>query len=218
MSIIQPPKIFLDTNHLICIARHRKGIALPQNVKDSYSFIDRCIREWHFGLIFHPGSPLEWVDGNATLESALEIAAVVDSARLQYEIEVDHFVYLYEVLAEIHRIDASIRLPEFEIFFHRNIEKEVVRPLGVLANQVPGYFEEHMLPAGDDALLEAVPTATAAEFTESAFNFKHRRQESYSERVNGHIDAYLHDVKAYEQYKKFDQWMDVIGWMEIRNG
>ena len=47
----------------------------------------------------------------------LEIAAVVDSAKLQYEVEADHFVYLHEVLTEVRRIAPDIKLPEFEVFY-----------------------------------------------------------------------------------------------------
>ena len=92
-SILEAPKLYLDTCHLINIAKVRRSdISVPENRRSAYSQIDECIRSRHFGLIFNPAAPLEWVDGGATLETALEIADVVDSAKLQYEIEMDKIV------------------------------------------------------------------------------------------------------------------------------
>ena len=90
-----PPKIYLDTNHLINITRARKSVS-PDS---AYSIIDRLLRSGRIGIIFSPAVALDWVAGDATIESAKEIAEVVDSAQLQYEIEPDSIVFLHEILA-----------------------------------------------------------------------------------------------------------------------
>jgi hypothetical protein len=99
--------------------RSGKG-SVPDEVKPAYELLDDCIRNRHFGLIFSRAAALEWVDGNATLESALEIASVIDSAALQYEIELDTFIYLHEVLNQLREEHPDLVLPHFEILFVRD--------------------------------------------------------------------------------------------------
>jgi len=89
MGILLPPKIYLDTNHLVEIVRARKSRS-----RSVYSVIHSHLRTGNLGIIFNTAAPLEWVDGNATLDSAKELAAVLDTAPLQYEIEQDSFVFL----------------------------------------------------------------------------------------------------------------------------
>src|SRR5208337_580108 len=123
-------------NHLIGITKARRSASAT-----AYSSIDGYLRSGCFGIIFSPAAPFDWVDGKATIESAKEIAEIVDSARLQHEIEGDSFVFLHEIQAELRRLEPDIRLPNFDVLFLRDISKAVPRALPVLKNMVPGFFE-----------------------------------------------------------------------------
>jgi hypothetical protein len=210
VSILLPPKIYLDTNHLIGIARVRKsGGATP------YSCIDRYLRDGCLGVIFSPAAPLDWVDGKATVESAKEIAAVVDSARLQYEIEKDSFVFLHEIQAELRRIEPTIRLPDFDVLLLRDTDSSARRPLPVLKNTVPGFFEPRELLNPDVELPNEIEFAPAAEHVERAYICKTERPAVYQERVDGHKAAYQHDVDALtRRHKKDFTSAENLGWMK----
>ena len=75
-TIIQrPPKIYLDTRDLINIAKVRKGEKpQPLESEENYRNIDKCIKSYGC-LIFNPYAALEWVEGNATIDSARGIAS-----------------------------------------------------------------------------------------------------------------------------------------------
>src|SRR5688572_13313562 len=111
MSILAPPRIYLDTGHIINISRLRNGETIPSNQRAAYSALDRFIRTHHFGLVYNPSAPLEWVDGQATLESANQIADVVQSARLTYYFAGDQFTYTAEVLNECRRVCPRLNTP-----------------------------------------------------------------------------------------------------------
>jgi len=215
MGILQPPKIYLDTCHLIMIARLRKGQLGDAKNENAYRFLDECLRNRHFGLLFSPQISLEWVDGDATLESALEIAAVIDSAELQYEVEADHFVFLYEVLAELRKIDPNLKLPNFEVLYARILGSEAIRPLGVLANEVPEYFDDGELTNELSEIAKSIPFTSVASCVRHAFEFKRKRSEIYQCRVGGHKFAYLDDLEIFSERKnKQVDWRDDVGWMK----
>ncbi len=188
MEILLPPKIYLDTNHLIKITEARKSVS----PNAAYSFIDERLRRGHFGIIFSPAATLDWVPGDATIESATEIAKVVDSAQLQYEIEPDSIVFLHEILAELRRIKPDIRLPDFDVFLLRDFSKAAPRARPVLKNTVPGFFEPLLEP--DAERPNEIPFRTAADHVEDAFYCKTERPEVYRERVEGYRAATSHDV------------------------
>ena len=82
--VIAPPKLYLDTNHLINIAKLRGRKALPsEKFTQAYREIDEYIGTGVCGIIFNPDTPLDWADGRATREAARQIAAVIGSAKLQ---------------------------------------------------------------------------------------------------------------------------------------
>src|SRR5690606_27917061 len=127
----------------------------------AYSTLDGYLRSGCVGIIFSPAAALDWVDGNATVETAKELADVVDSARLQYEIEKDSFVFLHEIQEELRRIEPSIRLPAFDVFFVRHITNAARSALPVLMNNVPGFFEPGELLHPDVELPNDIDFATA---------------------------------------------------------
>ena len=188
---------------------------MPENRREAYAQIDDFIRKQHFGLIFNPAAPIEWVDGNATLESALEIAQVVDSALLQYELEMDTFVYLHEVLKELHRLNPALSLPEYEILHVRDFNRTARRALAVLVNTVPSFFDEGELLDNSNELLPDVPFGTAREAVERAWKFKQERPHVVQERVDGYKDAFDRDLDTFgNRNSKSIQQRDIIEWMK----
>lgn len=215
MLIREPPKLYLDTNHLINIAKVRKGTPIRDEVRNAYTAIDEYIRGRHVGLIFEPTRALEWVEGSATLESATEIADVIDSAKLQYEIEFDMIVYLREVLTELKRLDPSLCLPEYEIVHVRILGQSVRRAMGVLRTTVPEFFVESQLLPGSESLPVEVPCFSARWHVERSWEFKHNRPATCRERVDGHIAAYEQDRAAFlTRKKKSPQRGDLVDWMK----
>lgn len=215
MLIRVPPKLYLDTNHLINIAKVRKGAPVRNEVRAAYLVIDEYIRSRHVGLIFEPTMAIEWVDGNATIDSANEIADVIESAKLQYEIEFDTFVYLREVLSELNRLDSTLCLPEYEIMHVRIAGKSVRRAMGVLRSTVPEFFDEGELIPGSESLPVEMPFCPARWHVGQSWKFKHDRPATCRERVDGHIAAYEQDRAAFlVRNKKPPQPDDLIDWMK----
>jgi len=209
-GILLPPKMYLDTNHLINITKARRCASAG-----AYSTLDGYLRSGCVGIVFSPAAPLDWVDGKATVESAKELAEVVDSARLQYEIEKDSFVFLHEIQAELRRLEPSIRLPDFDVLFVRDIAKAARRALSVLKNNVPGFFEPRELLHPDVELPNEIEFAPAAEHVERAYICKTERPAVYQERVDGHKAAYHHDIDALAgRHKKDFTSAENLGWMK----
>lgn len=210
MAVLMPPKVYLDTNHLIEITRARKSVS-----RSAYSLIDTYLQEGLFSIIFNPAAPLEWVDGGATIESAKEIAQVVDCARVQYEVENDSFVFLHEIQGELRRIEPGIRLPDFDVLLFRDFSKGARRPLPVLKNSVPGFFERRELVDRDVELPDEIPFDSAAAHVERAYVCKTQRPAVYRERVDGGRAAYVHDVHAIAKKSgKSLSNSDVLAWMK----
>lgn len=213
--ILEAPKLYLDTCHLIRIANLRLG---KRNVRDkdvdAYRLLDEYIRERHFGLIFGPSAALEWVDGCATLASALEIASVVDSAALQYEFEGDTFVFLYEVLNELRLSQPNLILPTFDILFVRDPGVEVERALTVLKGCVPEFFDPGELTEEAERFLpQRIPFSKIEDKVRVAWQFKSRRPNVYYERVAGYKDAFNREVASFRATRPKGK-PDVIGWMK----
>lgn len=205
-SIIErPPKLYIDTNHLINIANLRYGRKLPPGQsKEAYTFVDNCIKQ-HYGIIFNPSAPLEWVEGKATEESAKEIAAVIDSAKLKYQFEQDSFIYAKELLYECHRQDPSIKIPKLPVMHLLSDGGSYEPAYGLLAHQVPDYFREGELPHGvKDAksVPKQVLVASVREHVKEAFLWKERNPELYRERVEGFKDALSDDIERANEYFK----------------
>ncbi len=170
--IVGPPKLYIDTNHLVNIARLRSGERC--DFREAYAFIDECITSRHFGVVFSDFAALEWIAGRATEQSAQEIAAVVDSAKLQYRLEGDAFVYTSEVLAECSRQNANIRVPALPVLQVRIPDGTVHSSLGMLAQEVPGFLQDDDRPAhlqGEIPPAE-VPVLPAAKYVAGAVRFK----------------------------------------------
>lgn len=209
------PKIFLDTAHLIKISKLRKGAELSEEIRSAYALIDESIRNWKCGLIFSPAGPMEWVDGDATLESAYEIADVVESAKLQYESEMDKFIYLRELLCEVKRVSPSLELPDFETLFVRVRGGAIERAMWILAEQIPSYFDPGEIMDDSLPLPIAIPFSPIREHAQRAWHLKVTHPTVYRERVEGFHAAYAIDRAALNSrtVKKYSK-QEVCEWMK----
>jgi len=214
-NIIQrPPKIYLDTNHLINIANVRRGQELStRQSEEAYRCINEGIRSY-CGLIFNPYAALEWVEGKATPESAAQIAAVVDSAKLKYMIEADTFVFTREVLDECRRHNTGIKVPDFPALQNLSDNDELISVIGVLATQVPGYLDKEQIervPKG--GIPTKVPAYPVQEWVKQTFLWKEKNRKTYQERIDGFKAGMTEDIERKDEYFK-DRQDYQLGWMK----
>mgnify|MGYP001614122725 CR=1 FL=1 len=201
--IQRPPKIYLDTNHLINVADVRKGKKLPPGQsEDCYRSLDDCIRSY-CGLIFNPYAALEWVEGNASIRRAREIAAVVDSAQVKYLIDADYLVYTTEIIELCRNIDTGLRAPDLPPVLQNISDNSDFRSaLGILVHNIPNYIEKQKLEQlqRKGELPITVPIFSAGEWTEDTFRWKQSNEEIYQERRKGFGDSLSKDIESKEEY------------------
>ncbi len=184
-----PPKLYVDTAHLINIHRMRSGQtqSVPKQFWSAYNLLDECIRLKHFGVVFSILAPLDWIDGKATEESANEIASIIDSAKLHYLYEGDTWAYVAEVLRECTRLDSTLDLPDLPILHPLSQDRSFKPTLSFLAN-VPDYLEATSIPT-------VIYAPTARDFVVEAVRYKAQNLHVYQERVDGYRAALEQDIK-----------------------
>jgi len=200
--IQRPPKIYLDTNHLVNIARVRRGQKLPEGQsKEVYNRLDKCVTSY-CGIIFNQAATLEWVEGKATEETASEIAAVFDSAKLKYLLEADKLIYTCEVLDLCHKENPSIQVPDLPIFQKLSDNITFFSARGILVNQVPDYLGENEL--GQLEKKEGTPTevqiASVRQWVEETLKWKHKNSEPYQEIINAFKASLSEDIAQKVEY------------------
>jgi hypothetical protein len=200
--IARPPKVYLDTNHLINIAKSRAGEKLQGQSSETYLFIDEYVRK-HCGLIFSWTSPLEWVEGDATEKSANAIAAIFESVKLVYMIEGDTFVYTREVLDECKRQNTERVVPQFDMMHIWNDGGSFRSALGVLGSTIPGYVEKDVLSSSvqnQKDISEVVPVVSFPNLIKEHFKYKKRNLAIYEERVKGFNESLQYDIDHAEEF------------------
>lgn len=202
--IRRPPKIYLDTNHLINITRVRKcqGVQLGQS-HEEYRRIDECIKSY-CGLIFNPVATMDWVGGRATLQDISEIAAVIDSANLKYTMpESDHFVYTYEVLEQCRKQDPSIQVPDLPPILQNISDNNTIRsPFGILVNQVQDYpcVERNERIQEDGGLATEEPVFTVQEWAKGIFEQRKANPQDYNKRIDDFKNQLAYDIRNRDTY------------------
>ncbi|MBN2592412.1 MAG: hypothetical protein JXA81_02810 [Sedimentisphaerales bacterium] len=203
--IQRPPKIYLDTNHLINIAKVRKG-QKPQPVQseDDYGSIDECIKSF-CGLIFNPVATMDWVGGKATEQSISEIAAVVDSANLKYiALDADFFVYTREILDQCRKEDTSIITPpDLPPVLQKISDNHTIRsPLVILANKVPDYLDAELneIFQKNGGLPTEEPVFTVQEWVKGIFKQRRANPQDFQRRINRFKDELTYDIQNKEVY------------------
>ncbi len=202
-KIIQrPPKIYLDTRDLINIAQVRKGNKpQPASSEEDYRNIDKFIESCGC-LIFNPYAALEWVEGRATIDSAREIAAVVDSAKVKYVFEADYIVYTREILDQCHQQGQDIRIPDFPILQKLSDNESISSVLGILATKVPDYLEEDKLERfkQNGKIPIDIPVVSVREWGEETLNWKEKNPKTYQGRVDDFKLSLLEDINRKDEY------------------
>lgn len=215
-SLVVPPKLFIDTGHLINIHRVRSGKRVHAGHKDAYLVLDDCIRKRHFGVILSVAAPLDWIDGNATEESASQIAAVLDSAKLLYLVEPDTFVYLSEILRECARIDPRLNIPSLPILHEQKPGGSFEPVLGWLAHNVPDYIKRHELPSyldNCDSVPTIVPVSSARRYALESARYRKENPDTFRERVDGYNAALQQDISHADLLTKGVQPF-LVDWMK----
>lgn len=200
--ILKPPKLYLDTNHLVNISKVRNNKQLPSGQSvEAYKFIDKCIKSW-CGLVFNQYSPLEWLEGAATLESAEKIAAVIDSAELKYLLESDQLIYTREILDECLRINPDLRIPEFPVLQSLHDRQTFQSSLGIILDQIPGYFdkEEAEKLGLSNPVPNEIPVNPASVWAKESLRWRQVNPEKCQERIDGFKDFMITDIDGKDEY------------------
>jgi hypothetical protein len=214
--ITTPPRIFLDTNHLINVACLRNGLPLPPGQsQEAYSFIGQCIQQ-HYGMIFCQTAPLDWVDGNATERSVRQIAQVIDSAHLKYLLEPDYMVYLAEVLSECHRLHPELSVPDLKVL-HVMVDSDTHEPAELkIARLVPDYYSEEQQRRWAPLIASGtreIPFGSVQDHVMDALSWRQRNSERYHGRVDGFMESLMEDIEGRAEYFA-DSRRFHIGWLK----
>jgi hypothetical protein len=169
--------------------------------KDAYCYLDNGIKTY-YGIIFNPFAALEWIEGNATLASASQIAAVIDSAKLKYVLEADTFVYTREILDQCHQQDQNIRVPDFPVIQNLSDNSTLSSALGILIADVPDYLKENQREHFEKQMPfpTKVPTFSARTWVEETFKWKQKNPKIAQERIDGFNAALSEDIKRQNEY------------------
>jgi len=203
LDIIQrPPKIYLDTNHLIYISDVRKGKKLPEGLSEKdYNRLDEYMKSC-CGIIFNLAATLEWVEGNATENSASEIAAVVDSAKLKFLFEADYLVYTQEILEQCQKQNSDIQVPSLPIFQKLSDNCTFNSARGILVNKVPDYLKPNeigQLEKKEGTPIE-VQIVSVRQWVEETFKWKKKNLEIYRKRVDDFSSGFLDNIELKNEY------------------
>ena len=202
--IERPPKVYLDTNHLINVSKVRKGQRLQTSeTEENYRHIDEYLKSY-CALIFNPVATMDWVGGKATQQSIREIAAVIDSAKLKCTIpESDHLVYTYEVLEQCHKQNPSMRVPDLPPIFQNISDNCAIRSsLAILARDVPDYLEEGQNEKirEQGGLPTEIPVLSAGEWVKGIFNRRQANPEDYDKRISDFKNQLAYDIQNKDVY------------------
>lgn len=202
--ILKPPKLYLDTNHLIYIARMQREQKLPEGQsKEICKHLDECVRSY-CGLIFNPTATMDWVGGKATTQSISKIAAVIDSANLKYIMpESDRLVYTYEVLEQFHKQEPSIDVPDLPPIPQIISDNCTIRSsLGILANRVSDYLEENQNEKikKQGGLPIEIPVLSAGEWGKKIFDQRQKNPGDYQKRIDDFKAQLNYDIQNKDVY------------------
>jgi hypothetical protein len=142
------------------------------------------------------------MEGKATIRSASEIAAVVDSAKLKYVLEEDTLVYTREILDQCRQQDQNIRVPDFPILQNLSDNSSLSSVYGILIADVPDYLEKNQREHFEKQMPfpTKVPTYSAQQWTEETFKWKQKNPKICQERIDGFNAAFSEDIKRRNEY------------------
>ncbi len=211
--IILPPKLYLDTNHIVQVSKIHRGLPLGSSemYRDDYIYINKCIQEAATALIFNFHAPLEWVEGKATEKSALQLASIFDKAECIYQLESDTFIYLSEVLEECKRLDASVVFPKLPILHYLQKGSQYTPAHSTISKLVSDYnfgsIDKSTFP-------DHVPVVSISEHVIETLRWKEKNPEVFEERIKGHNETLTQDVEfAGDDFVGFSQ-EQIIDWMK----
>jgi hypothetical protein len=211
--IISPPKLYLDTNHLVNISKIHRGLSLDSSeiYRKDYIFIDNCIQDGRCALVFNFHAPLEWVEGRATEESALQLASIFDKAECLYGLETDTFIYASEVLEECKRVDSSVSFPELPILHYLQKGSQYTPAQTIIAQHVPDY---DFGSTDKSSFPDHVPVVSIRTHATETLHWKEKNPEVYEERIKGYSETLLQDIKlARDDFVSFSQ-EQIVGWLK----
>jgi hypothetical protein len=201
-SVLLPPMVYLDTNHLINISRLRAGAISSIAHVDSYRQLDLLIRQGRVAIVFSQAAPLDWVDKRADKQSAERIAAIVDSAQVVYVYENDYCLLVAEAIGQLRILRPDIDWPQLPKLQAYRVGHSVVSVSNQVQRLIPihwamlsgnkSYSDENNLPA-------EYPAVSARDMSAMAIRFRDQNPEIYAERVAGFRYAMARDVRIKDE-------------------
>lgn len=208
-----PPKLYLDTNHIVQVSKIHRGLPLGSSemYRDDYIFINKCIQEAASALIFNFHAPLEWVEGRATEESALQLASIFDKAECIYQLESDNYIYLSELLEECKRLDASVVFPKLPILHYLQKGSQYTPAETTISKHV----SEYSFGSTDKSTFpDYVPVVSISEHVRETLRWTQKNPDVCKERIKGHNETVRQDIEyAGDVFIGFSQ-DQIVGWMK----
>jgi len=213
MIIFPLPKIYLDTNHLINISRVNIGASLgsAEKYREDYIYINKCIQEAKCAIVFNLSSPLEWVEGNATEQTARQIASIFDKAECIYQAAADTIIYAVETLKECKRIEPSISFPEILELQYLERGSYYTSAEAIIQQHVPSYsfgtIKKPNFPKN-------VPVMSIKDHAIEALRWSKKNPDICEERIKGYNETLQKDFSlAGDNFKGLSK-REIIGWLK----
>lgn len=108
-SIFRPPRVLIDTGHLVEIARmlHGQPVRLPGGWQDAYSTILEFMRNGEVVPLFYEPLAYEWIQGTSESRQR-ELASVLDEAVAVMTVASDHVILRLEATMEAARVAPAL--------------------------------------------------------------------------------------------------------------
>lgn len=160
-EIIQPLRVFFDTNHLVNLVHLRRGQTLRGGHGEERVAAYRTLDDWlttgRCVPLFYEPMTYEWIRQRSET-GAREIAAFLDSAITVKRVLPDPLVFVVEALNEAQRIEPRLGFPGFEVVREFMFDGDLVE-----------WFNEHWPHEDEHATMLGHPAARSEKVTVGGF-------------------------------------------------
>ncbi len=211
--IASPPKLYLDTNHLVNIARiqNNESLGSAEKYRENYVFIKRCMREGLCTIIFNFYAPLEWGEGKATEETVTQIADIFDQSKCIYQLEEDTNIYISEIMKHSKNLYPLICFPDIPIMHYLKKGGSYTPAITIIAKNVSDY---NFGQVDGNRFPDDVPVVTIREHVIKSLQWREENPMLLQERISGFKAAFEQTKK--QVGKNFTRLTkpEIIDWMK----
>ncbi len=123
-----PARVFIDTNHLIYMAKIAAGQSLPPDLERrrlAYLSLTKMIHRGQITPLFYEVQAWEWLRDNPSLARAKKLAALLDASPQLMMVESDPTVFAAELLTEVGRLFPHLGIPDLPLVRHFSMTNPV---------------------------------------------------------------------------------------------